>query len=70
VPEDMDEELLLKISVDNTKMTSTKIFEEATRFDILQHGQSIASVKSLDSCHLWAMYIGKETVPELDQELT
>jgi len=69
VLEDTDEELLLKISVDNAKMTGTKIFEEAAGFDILQRGQSIASVKSPDSCHLWAMYVGKETVPELDKEL-
>jgi len=69
VPNDANEELLLKFSIDNAQMTKHKIFQEAAGFDILRPGQALASVKSPDECHLWAMYIGQETVPELDVEL-
>ncbi len=70
MPEGHTEELLIKFSVDNARMMSHGTFrEEAAGFDILQKGQTIASVKSPDNCHLWAMYAGQETVTELDTEL-
>lgn len=70
VPEGHEGELLIKFSVDNARMMNRGTSrEEAAGFDILREGQTIASVKSPDNCHLWAMYVGRETVTELDTEL-
>jgi hypothetical protein len=70
VPEEYNRKLHLKFSVDNAQMAShSSITEEAAGFDILHEGQALSSAKSPDNCHLWAMYMGQETVPELDTEL-
>lgn len=70
VPDGYEGKLHLKFSVDNARVASrSSITEEAAGFDILQEGQALSSVKSPNNCHLWAMYMGRETVTELDAEL-
>ncbi len=70
MPDGYEGKLHFKFLVDNAWVVSwSSITEEAAGFDILQEGQALSSVKSPNNCHLWAMYMGRETVTELDAEL-
>ncbi len=69
-PADPSQPVLVKFALDGANMTSGKrITQELGGLQILTSGESMASVKSPDSCQVFLIYIGGETDEELRQSL-
>ncbi len=64
-----NQEIDLKISLDNARMTKrNKRTQETAGMELIVPGLTLSALKSPQNAHLWGIYISTESLDELEAE--